>query len=64
MPYDYLYNEKTHVMHISGLCPNAQPLSLKHYQNEDAAAQDGARFVMCKTCSKKRDILMRESQNK
>ncbi|MBO4982970.1 MAG: hypothetical protein J6D23_02840 [Clostridia bacterium] len=62
----YIYNTKTHILHIEGLCPNANyfPSSsnLKIFSSEDEAlAFDGRAVSICKKCHKKRDELIFKS---
>ena len=62
----YIYNTKTHILHIEGFCYNAKycPTSsnLKIFSSEDEVlAYDGRSVSLCKICQKKRDKLVLKS---
>ena len=54
----FLYNEKTHRLHIKGYCRHTKGVhtDLKQFNSEDEAlAFDGRAVGMCKTCQRKRE---------
>ena len=61
----YVYNLKTHTLHIEGLCPHTHegmPYGdgYKCFESEDdALAFDGRTVSMCKLCMKKRDEIIK-----
>lgn len=52
----FLYNEKTHTLHIEGLCPHASRKKgyTVFYSEDEALAHDGRAVGMCKLCQCKR----------
>lgn len=60
----YVYNIKTHTLHIEGLCRHT--FKGMHYGNDykcfssedEAVAFDGRAVSMCKICLKKRDKII------
>ena len=58
----YLYNEKTHILHIEGCCPNAERsriTKLKIFSTENEALEyDGRAVGLCKKCQKKREKIL------
>lgn len=61
----FLYNPKTHTLHITGYCPHAK-VSRKEYipfDSENAAlAYDGRAVGMCKLCQKTREKKMEDKR--
>ncbi len=53
----FLYNKRTHTLHIEGYCQYASRNSgYKVFKSEDdALAYDGRAVGMCKRCQKKRE---------
>ena len=54
----FLYNEKTHTLHIKGYCCHTKGVftGLIPFSSEDEAlAYDGRAVGMCKICQKKRE---------
>ena len=53
----FLYNERTHTIHIEGYCPYAsRNLGYLVFKSEDdALARDGRAARMCKRCQKRRE---------
>lgn len=63
---NYIYNIKTHTLHIKGFCPHANStpddINYKSFQTEDEAlAFDGRAVSMCKRCQAKRETLLIEN---
>lgn len=60
----FLYNEKTHTLHIEGYCVHASPrMGYKKFLSEDdALAYDGRAVGVCKLCQKKRERIVREKK--
>lgn len=60
----YIYNSRTHTLHIEGFCPYTFPgmhygEAHKRFASEDeAVAFDGRAVSMCKKCQKKRDQMI------
>lgn len=58
----YLYNEKTHILHIEGYCPDAirsRITKLKVFSTEDEAVKyDGRAVGLCKKCQRKREKMI------
>ena len=69
MKKPYIYNLKTHTLHIQGFCPHTfegmnDGNGYKCFETEDAAvAFDGRTVSMCKRCLKKRDDIIKGGQN-
>ncbi len=63
----YIYNTKTHVLHIEGYCPNANAskiTSIKIFSIEDEAlAYDGRAVGLCKKCQRKREKMLLKTSN-
>lgn len=65
MAKPYIYNVKTHTLHIEGFCYHA--FKGMHYGNDykcfededDVLAFDGRTVSMCKLCMKKRDKIIK-----
>lgn len=55
----YIYNLKTHTLHIEGYCHYAKkglPVSMKVFNSEnEALAYDGRSVRLCKLCQKQRE---------
>ena len=64
----YIYNIKTHTLHIEGFCHLTRPNmqygdSYKAFFTEDEAiAFDGRAVSLCKLCQKERDKRMLQNQ--
>ena len=62
----YVYNLKTHTLHIEGFCPHT--FKGMHYGNEykcfrtenEAVRYDGRAVSFCKKCAKNRDDILRK----
>lgn len=62
---NYLYNKKTHTLHIAGLCarqsnPNCNSDWLGFSSEQQAYALDGNAVHMCMLCQKSREKLIKE----
>lgn len=58
MKEKFLYNPKTHTLHIKGLCQHSKGKCPEYipFDSEDAAlAYDGRAVGMCKICQRKRE---------
>ena len=53
----FIYNPKTHTLHIEGYCPWAKRSAdyLVFDTEDDAIAYDGRAVGMCKSCQRKRE---------
>lgn len=64
MSKKFIYNSKTHILHIEGYCVHAKKgLSSYHLEFDtetEALAYDGRSVAMCKICEKKRLQKMKE----
>lgn len=59
MKEQFLYNPKTHTLHIKDYCQHAKGLRPEYipFDSEDKAlAYDGRAVGMCKLCQKKREL--------
>ena len=61
MKKPYVYNLKTHTLHIEGYCPHTfEGMHLGNdyksfFTEDEAISYDGRAVSMCKRCQKKRD---------
>ena len=64
----YIYNTKTHTLHIEGYCHNAiegkrYDTNYKRFASEDeVVAFDGRAVSMCKLCLKKRENIIKSKK--
>ena len=64
----YIYNLKTHTLHIEGYCRctfkgmHYGDNYKRFYTEDDAIAYDGRSVSMCKNCQKKRDRLVMDQK--
>ena len=64
----YLYNTRTHKLHIEGYCHNAvysrnNPTYKAFATESDVREYTKGEFLMCYFCSKKRDKILSQSKN-
>ncbi len=59
MQKKFVYNTKTHRLHIVGYCPHASGgYNMIYFNTEDEAlAYDGRAVGLCKLCQKKRETM-------
>ena len=68
MKKPYIYNTKTHTLHIEGFCHNTfegmhYSENFKCFASEDEVmAFDGRSVSMCKLCSKKRESIIKSKK--
>lgn len=61
MNEQFLYNPKTHTLHIQGMCMHTKGNCQDYipFDSENAAlAYDGRAVGLCKLCQKKREIML------
>lgn len=61
----YLYNAKTHTLHIKGYCQYAKGIVndyISFCSENEALAYDGRAVSLCKFCQRKREKLMEERE--
>ena len=60
----YVYNPRTHKLHISGYCPNSIGPDYETFSSEESAISFHAgQVIFCKACKKKIDSLIRKDKN-
>ena len=60
----FLYNPKTHTLHIKGYCTHSKgncPDYIPFVTEDDAIAYDGRAVGLCKLCQKKRELQMEKA---
>ena len=65
MGEQYLYNTKTHTLHIKGYCTHTNGLCtdfLSFDSENEALAYDGRAVGLCKLCQKKREQIIKEKK--
>lgn len=67
MAIKYIYNPRTHTLHIKGYCHHTTDGCagyLSFNSEAEALAYDGRAVGMCKLCEKKRNQLMQKGERK
>ena len=60
---EYLYNPKTHTLHIKGFCHHTNGKCagfVRFYQENQALSHDGGSARLCKLCQKERERRLNE----